>query len=41
MSTALTVLTTFLMGFLAMFLGGEGLARVLMTIGAFYGHLAK
>jgi len=39
MSTALTVLATFLTGFIAMLFGGEGLARILMALGAFYVHL--
>lgn len=41
MNTALTVLTTFLLGFSAVFFGSEMLARTLPVLGAFYGHLAK
>jgi hypothetical protein len=41
MSSALTVVLSFLFGVSAVMFGTDFLGRTLLTLGAFYGHLAQ
>lgn len=41
MSAVLTFLSSFLLGFAAIVLGSEMLGRTLLTLGAFYAHMAR